>query len=154
VDGLDRLTANLSMPPRAGHPRPALDVVAEFGCEVAGARQMSGSHWRYSLALPRPLRAGERYRYMITFSVPDRATIRPYYVLVPLRRTRRFSAELTFARADDVALIWRLDGVPASVLEDATPSDGVLTLDEHGTVRVAFDRVQQGLCYGVQWRWA
>jgi hypothetical protein len=154
VDGLDELTASLSMPPRAGFPTASLDVVAQAGCAVAGARRMSESHWRYSLALPRPLRAGERHRYVITFSVPDRETIEPYYVLVPLRRTRRFVAELRFGSPDDVELVWRLDGVPPSVLSDALPTQPGLTLDERGTVAVAFDEVLQGLCYGVQWRWA
>jgi hypothetical protein len=154
ADGLDTVTATLSVPPRDRVGAPELSVSAEAGCEIRSARRVSESHWLYELALPHRLRAGERHRYAISFSVPDRELIRPYYALIALRRTRRFSAELRFAAPASVALAWRLDGVPQSVLDDATPTRSLLALDEAGIVRVRFEQVVQGLCYGVQWRWA
>lgn len=154
ADGLDTVTATLSVPPRDPLGAPELAVSAEAGCEIRSARRVSESHWLYELALPRRLRAGERHRYVISFSVPDRESIRPHYALIALRRTRRFSAELRFANPASVALAWRLDGVPQSVLDDATPTRPLLRLDDAGVVRVRFEQVVQGLCYGVQWRWA
>ena len=154
TDGLDTVTATLSLPaPQAGR-LPELDIRAEAGCRIRGAHHVSLSHWRYELALPRPLRAGEAHRYVVTFSVPERDLMRPYYTLIPLRRTRRFSAEIRFADPADVALAWRLDGVPPAVLDDAAPTTRILTPDDAGVVRVRFEPVVQGLCYGVQWRWA
>ena len=154
TDGLDTVTATLSLPvPQSGR-LPELDIQAEAGCRIRGRHHVSLSHWRYELALPRPLRAGEAHRYVVTFSVPDRELMRPYYTLIPLRRTRRFSAEIRFADPADVALAWRLDGVPPAVLEDAAPTTRVLAPDETGVIRVRFEPVVQGLCYGVQWRWA
>jgi hypothetical protein len=154
TDGLDTVTATLSVPPRDTLSAPELAVTTEAGCEIRSALRVSESHWLYELALPHPLRAGERHRYVISFSVPDGASIRPHYALIPLRRTRRFSAELRFADPRAVSLAWRLDGVPQSVLDDATPARTLLRLDEAGIVRVRFEHIVQGLCYGVQWRWA
>lgn len=154
TDGLDTLFATLSLPPLDPYAAPDLAVVAEAGCLIRGATRVSESYWRYELALPRPLRAGEAHRYVLSFSVPDRAAMRPYYTLIPLRRTRRFSAEIRFAGPDAVALAWRLDGVPQVVLEDGEPTETLLRLDDTGVVRVRFEHVEQGLCYGVRWRWA
>jgi hypothetical protein len=154
TDGLDTLFATLSLPPLDPHAAPDLAVVAEAGCLIRGATRVSESYWRYELALPRPLRAGEAHRYVLGFSVPDRAAMRPYYTLIPLRRTRRFSAEIRFAGPDAVALAWRLDGVPQVVLEDGEPTADLLRLDEAGVVRVRFEHLEQGLCYGARWRWA
>ncbi|WP_088317368.1 hypothetical protein [Kineosporia sp. R_H_3] len=153
ADGLDTVTATLSVQALEPGTLPELGIVAEAGCRIRGAHRVSESHWRYELALPRPLRAGERHRYVVSFTA-DRDRMRPHYVLIPLRRTRRFSAEIRFADADAVALAWRLDGVPPAVLEDAHPTTRTLTPDDTGVIRVRFEQVVQGLCYGVQWRWA
>lgn len=154
TDGLDTVTATLTVPPRVAGEVPTLDVVAEAGCRIRGAYHVSDSHWRYELALPHALRAGERHRYVVSFTVPDRDRLRPFYTLIPLRRTRHFSAELRFAGPEAVAQIWRLDGVPQAVLDDGRPTNRLLQLDEAGVVRVRFEQCLQGLCYGVQWRWA
>jgi hypothetical protein len=153
VDGLSFVTAALSVPPQVPGAPLTVDLVAESGCEIRSSEQVSQSHWLYTLALPRPLRAGDRHRYAVSFSV-DRDLVQPYYVLVPHRRTRRFSAELHFASPSDVALVWRLDGVPSSVLYDAEPTPTLLRPDDAGVLRVGFEPLVQGLCYGVQWRWA
>lgn len=154
TDGLDTVTATLSLPAPVSGRMPELDITAEAGCRIRGAHHVSQSHWRYELALPHPLRAGEAHRYVVSFSVPDRDLMRPYYTLIPLRRTRRFSAEIRFADPAAVELAWRLDGVPPAVLEDAAPTTRILTPDDAGVIRVRFEPVVQGLCYGVQWRWA
>lgn len=154
TDGLDTVTATLSLPAPVSGRMPELDITAEAGCRIRGAHHVSQSHWRYELALPHPLRAGEAHRYVVSFSVPDRDLMRPYYTLIPLRRTRRFSAEIRFADPAAVELAWRLDGVPPAVLEDAAPTTRILVPDDAGVIRVRFEPVVQGLCYGVQWRWA
>lgn len=154
VDGLQEITVNLSMPSAAGDRSDRLRLQAEQGCSVLRTEQISASYWRYVIGLPAPLRAGESARYVVSFVASSREAMMPYYVLIPLRRCRHFSAEVVFNRPDDVELLWRLDGIPVSLLEDFVVTPSLLRLDERNRVYVAFDDVQQGLCYGVQWRWA
>ena len=45
------------------------DVLARNPCRIRGAHHVTQSHWLYELALPRPLRAGERHRYVVSFVV-------------------------------------------------------------------------------------
>lgn len=152
-DGTDHLTVSLSIP-QLDRERPAkIEAFAVAGCAIAASEHPHSSNWRFRLELPHPLRAGERHRYEIAFRLSDLALMRPYYVLVPLRHCQYFEAEVHFGSPPVADLVWRLDGVPTSVLDDMDPGEHRLEPGEAGAVRVAFDHPSQGMAYGVQWSW-
>ncbi len=157
TQNLTHVTSNLSMPPGPGGEGVAdrLTLVAEEGCEISGVTQVSDVHWVYDLALPRPLQAGERHRYRITFLASSLAVMQPYYVLVPFRTYQRFSAEVHFGTPAVADAAWRVDGVPPALLRAAGGSSPV-PIDPAATpvVRVEHRNTTPGLCYGVRWSWA
>jgi hypothetical protein len=155
VEGLDSITANVSLPspPPPADP-PMLEVVAEDGCTVASAEQVSASHWRYELALPVPLHRGERHHYVVTFVTSSLGYVRPYYVLVPFFDVRAFSAEVHFGSPPVSRHAWRLDGVPPAVIEDSPATAPDFDTEKSPVIRVEFMRARPGLCYGLHWDWS
>ena len=154
VDGLRQIVVNLSMSSATDHSVDRLRLIPEEGCVLARPEHASGHYWRYVLALPKPLRAGQSHRYAVSFVATSREAMMPFYTMAPMRRCRSFSAEVRFTGASDVEELWRVDGVPYSAILGGRPTTARLRLDEGNSVRVAFSGLQQGLAYGVQWRWA
>lgn len=151
TDGLSKLTIGLSAPQLSDGPID-IDLTAEHGCEVTGARRISPSYWTFVLELPRTLRTGERHRYVVTFSGPPLHALQPYYALTPLRRVRRFTTEVDFGSPENVDLVWRVDAAAPSVLRDGEPTEHLCDIDPAGVVRESFSEITQGLSYGVAWR--
>jgi hypothetical protein len=151
TNGLSELTIGLSAPQLSEGPID-IDITAEHGATVAGARRMSSSYWTFLLRLPRTLRTGERHRYVVTFSCPPMHAMQPYYVLSPLRHVKRFTAEVDFGSPENVDLVWRVDGAAPSVLRDGEPTDQVCDVGPDGVVHESFSEITQGLSYGVAWR--
>lgn len=153
IAGLKKIRTTLSVP-RVDGERPAeLNVVADAGCELIGTRRVSDSHWRSELELPRHLRAGEQHRYVLTSAVGGREQMQPFYILSPHRRIRSFSIEIYFGNPPVAGLVWRLDGVPYSVVRDGQPNDELCDIQPDGKVEVSFENLVQGLSYGLAWRW-
>jgi hypothetical protein len=151
VDELDELVLPFSVPAEPGSdPVPDITADALFGGEIVEARQVSASHAQFVLRLPSPLRLGQRHEYGIRFA-PRRTTLRPYYVLTPLRRCEEFSVRVRFDRADLPRRVWRLNGVPGRVIDDGVDSGDVLTVNRVGEVGLEFHELHQGLSYGLQW---
>ena len=86
-------------------------------------------------------------------TVPSRAFIRPYSVLVPFRQCRAFSTAVHFGEPPVAARAWRLAGVPPVVLEDGTPTDDFYNLDDDPVAVASFSSIFTGLAYGIQWEW-
>jgi hypothetical protein len=151
--GLKIISTSLSVPRPDGQEPAELNLTADHGCDILGTRRVSDSHWRYQLELPWPLRAGERHRYVVTFSVASREQVQPFYVLTPYRRVRTFSLETLFGMPPAADLVWRLDGVPSSILRDGQPTDDVVGIQPGGRAEASFENLVQGLSYGLAWRW-
>jgi hypothetical protein len=152
--GLKSIWHSLSVPRVDGQQPAELKVTAEHGCDVIGMRRVSDSHWRYELELTRRLRAGERHRYVVTSAVVRREQMQPFYVLSPHRRVKSFSVEILFGTPPAAGPVWRLDGVPYSVVRDRQPTDDLCDLQPDGRAKASFENVVQGLSYGLAWRWA
>ena len=150
VDELDELVLALSVPAVPGVAAPDIGADVLFGGEIVETRQVSASHAEFVVRLPSPLRLGQRHEYGIRFS-PSRSTIRSYYALTPFRRCEKFSARVRFDRDRLPARVWRLNGVPARVVDDGVDSGDPLTVNRVGEVGLEFHELHQGLSYGLQW---
>lgn len=151
VDELDELVLSFSVPAEPGSD-PVPDIAAEvlFGGEIVEARQVSVSHAQFVMRLPSPLRLGQRHEYGIRFT-PRRTSLRPYYVMTPLRRCEEFSVRVRFDRGAPPPRVWRLNGVPGRVVDDGVDSGDALTVNRVGEVSLEFHELHQGLSYGLQW---
>jgi len=151
VDELDELVLALSVPavPEAA-PWPDITADVLFGGEIVEIRQVSASHAEFVMRLPSPLHMGQRHEYGIRFT-PFRSAIRPYYALTPFRRCEKFSARVRFDRDRLPDKVWRLNGVPARVIDDDVDSGDPLTVNRVGEVGLEFYELHQGLSYGLQW---
>lgn len=151
LDELDELVLALSVPavPEAA-PWPDITADVLFGGEIVENRQVSASHAEFVMRLPSPLRLGQRHEYGIRFT-PFRSAIRPYYALTPFRRCEKFSARVRFDRDRLPEKVWRLNGVPARVIDDDVDSGDPLTVNRVGEVGLEFHELHQGLSYGLQW---
>lgn len=151
-DGLRIVTASISLP-SPGVP-PQIAVIAGEGCEVASILRESPSHLRCDLALPQPLARAQRHQYEVSFVLSSFAGIRPYYVLVPFRGVPYFAAAVHFGTPSVASRVWRLSGVPSSIIEDLP--DRAPDFDPAATpiVQVEFQRAISGFCYGLQWEWS
>ncbi|MEU7785085.1 hypothetical protein [Amycolatopsis sp. NPDC049159] len=151
VDELDELVLSFSAPADPGlDPVPAITADVLFGGEIVEARQVSASHAQFVMRLPSPLRLGQRHEYGIRFA-PQRTSLRPYYVMTPLRRCEKFSVRVRFDRDGPPSKVWRLNGVPGRVIDDGTDSGDALTVNSLGEVGLEFHDLHQGLSYGLQW---
>jgi hypothetical protein len=150
--GLEEISISFSVP-RSGDvagDRP-LSVSILHGGELVTETGSMSSHYRGRLRLPRPLSVGESHEYGVVFSAFSRQWIRPYYVLTPLRRCDHFLLRAKFDRMTPPVKVWRLDGVPARVVDEFTPTDDLLDPDAVCEVRAEFHALRQGLSYGIQW---
>ena len=151
VDELDELVLPFSVPAEPGSdPVPDITADALSGGEIVEARQVSASHAQFIMRLPNPLRLGQRHEYGIRFT-PQRTELRPYYAMTPLRRCEEFSVRVRFDRAAPPSRVWRLNGVPARVIDDGVDSGDALTVNRVGEVGLEFHDLHQGLSYGLQW---
>src|SRR6266540_3519318 len=153
VDDLDEIVVSLSAPREAEvEPPSRISAKIVHGGEIVEERQMGRGHARFVVRLPRPLTLGQRHEYGVEFSSYPRSLIRPYYVYTPLRRCETFALSVRFGSALRPATLWRLNGVPARVLDDFTPTDDLVELDSVGEAHLQFRNPVQGLSYGLQWQ--
>jgi hypothetical protein len=151
ADGLTTIELRLSSAPVNGTPRPDMSpATVLYGGEITGTEQVTPSHHKFSLQLPRSLQAGERHEYGVRFAPVPRALMHPFYVLTPLQPCERFTVRVRFG-ADVPRRIWRLDGIPPRTFDDFEPADGLLEADRLGEVALEFSRLHQGLSYGLRW---
>jgi hypothetical protein len=151
TDELDEIVVALSVPRQAGTNGPAIEAQMIYGGELVESQQVSPSHARFVVRLPRPLGLGQRHEYGIQFTPYPRPLLRPYYVLTPLRRCEHFTVRVRFHPQFRPAEVWRLNGLPARVVDDCIPGDDRLSIDNVGDISLEFHALQQGLSYGLQW---
>lgn len=152
VDQLDEIVVSFSAPKDAtlqSNDRIVAEMI--YGGEIVEEHREARGHARFVVRLPHPLNLGQRHEYGIRFVAYPRASMRPYYVLIPYRRCEHFTVRVRFGVAWRPSLIWRLNGIPSRVLDDFTPRDDLLTLDPVSEITLEFHHLTQGLSYGLQW---
>lgn len=153
-DGIGEIVPSLSLPRHPADRRRAHDVGVSvlYGGRLVRRERPSESHFRFAIALPAALRAGQPHEYGIELRIPPGQPMRPHYVFVPYRRCDRFELRIRFDPARLPGSIWLVAGVPVRVVDDAQPCGEPLRADAAGEIRWEFRDLTQGLGYGVQWR--
>jgi transcriptional regulator with XRE-family HTH domain len=153
ADGLSELATSVSV------PRHSVDADEAHGLETellhGGALELREqpyeSYFTNVIALPRPLRKGERHRYALRLRIPAGQLMAPHYVYVPFSRSDHFDLRVRFNPARLPQSIWMLQGAPTAVIYERGPTAQTLTPDRFGEVHVTFRALRQGLGYGVCW---
>lgn len=155
-DGVDAIVPALSLPRHRADQRPLHDVNASllYGGELIQQEQPSESYFRFTIALPQPLKTGQTHEYAMQLRVPPGQPMRPHYVFSPHRRCDRFSVRIQFDVRNPPRAVWLVSHLPIRMVDDATPCGELLSVDANGEIRAEFQELVQGFSYGVQWRWA
>jgi len=122
-----------------------------YGGSLVTAERTSDSWFHYVLELPRPLRAGERHEYAMSFQVPANQPMRTHYVYTPPYRCDRFDLRIRFGHQDFPTRVWRVTEAFMRTVDDGQPTDDLLVPDDAGEVSLRFHDLQPGFGYGVQW---
>ncbi|MFY1634760.1 hypothetical protein ACN27F_16030 [Solwaraspora sp. WMMB335] len=152
--GLERVAVRLSAPVHAETPRDA-DIIAEAvsGARIVGAQRWRDvQHFRWELALTRPLGRGEAHEVQMVYRFPTGWPVRPHYVMLPLVACDLFQVTVAFDAHRPPKAVWRIDGVPPRMLDDETPGDHPLGVDDAASVHQVFTDLRQGRGYGLGWR--
>lgn len=152
VDGLEELVLSFSAPVdvTAG-PIGPIEAEMVFGGEIVKTLRPARGHAQFVVRLPEPLSPGQSHGYGIRFTALPREWLRPYYVLTPIQRCEHFVLRAKFSPDTPPSRIWRLDGVPARVVDEFLPTPETLLPNRLGEVTTEFRGMRQGLSYGIQW---
>jgi len=150
-DGVDEIVRLVSVVPDGSPPRHDLNAVVLLGGRLVRRERLSRSQFRFAIRLPRPLLAGQTHEYQMVVKLPEPQSMRPHYVLTPSRRCDRFEVAVRFHPRQLPHDIWRVNGVPIRMVDDAVPGEP-LAIDACGETQTWFDQPTPGLCHGIQWR--
>ncbi|MFC3891283.1 hypothetical protein ACFOWZ_07320 [Lentzea rhizosphaerae] len=128
-----------------------VEATIEYGGRIVETEHDPSGHSRFVVRLPEPLGLGERHTYSVRFTSFPRRRMKPYYVLLPLRRVERFEMHVRFPTQECPSRIWRLNGVPPVVLDAGRPAEALLALDTAGEIGLEFFGLREGLAYGAAW---
>ena len=152
--GLTEITIVLDTPRESGQRRLGLKADITRGGNLLRTEELSRNRTRYTIGLPRPLRADETHEYEMHIRVEPDEPMRDYYVFRPERRCEGFDLRVRFDRRhlpawvrrvadEDVHVYYPYEGLPASA--ERVPVDAT------GEARASFTRLRQHLGYGLQW---
>jgi hypothetical protein len=152
---LSGITVNLSLGGNAT-AEDVPEVTAIEGCRVQSVNSTGGKYWMIELGFPRVLRSGEVWSYEVAFTFPRAGVMAPFYGFMPHRRSERFSTEVVFARASQVAVVYSLIQVTQTVIMDPAEAAAAGVPLELSGNRVSLEckDLRQGFCYGLRWVWA
>lgn len=152
-DGLAEIQTRVSLPlPREGDAGGGeLVTKVLFGVRLRRQELMGDRHYRHTLALPRPLRYGDKLQYKIVYVIPPQRML-PHYALVPLIPCDSFQVRVRFDPGRPPREVWRLERVAPRLLDTAHPGAQRLAPDAAGDVSLSFTDLVSGLGYGVAWR--
>lgn len=151
-DGIAEIGLGVTLPREHGDlgvPELAVDV--DFGGTLVHRHRLSNSRFQCVLALPRPLRAGERHEYGVTIGVPADQRLRPHYVFTPARRCDELDLRVRFAHDRPPSIVRRVDNSFHRELDDPIGSGEPMAPDSAGEVRAVFSDLFVGFGYGVRW---
>jgi hypothetical protein len=154
VDGLSELVTSVSVP---RHPADTaaphrLDAELLHGGSLELREQPYESYFKNVIALPQPLRKGERHEYALRLRIPPGQRMSPHYVHVPFRRSDHFELRVRFDPRRMPQAVWVLSGAPTAVIYEQEPGHEILVPDRFGEVHARFRALRPGLGYGVCWK--
>lgn len=147
------IEASVSLPRAVvGRATHDMHIAMLYGGRLHRRDRLSMSHFRYDIELATPLRRGQSHEYSVRLRIPPGQGMRTHYVFVPHRRCDQFEVRIRFGPARSPRALWRVDGLPIRVVDDAAPSGTLLSLDRVGEVIAQFRDLKLGLGYGIQWK--
>jgi hypothetical protein len=154
TEGLAEIVTSISVPRPHGDPQLAQGLESElmYGGALEARQQPYDSYFENVIALPRPLRSGERHEYGIRLLVPAGQRLTPHYVHIPFRRSDYFEVYVRFDPRHLPEAVWLLDAAPTAAIYQRKPTGGLLDPDRFGEVYASFREMRPGLGYGVCWR--
>ncbi len=110
-DGVQQLATSISVPRHpaddAGRPH-GLEVELLEGGILELREQPYESYFRNVIALPQPLRQGDRHDYRLRLCIPPGQPMASHYVHVPFRRSDYFELRVCFDRQHLPRAVWVL----------------------------------------------
>ena len=153
-DGLSELQTSICVPRHGEDGSAAHELDAELlhGGSLARRDQPYETFFRNVIALPVPLRVGDRHEYAMRLRLPSGQPMAPHYVHVPFRRSDSFELRVRFPSGRLPAAVWQVSGVPTTVIYERQPPGPTLVPDKFGEIRVAFRGLRTGFGYGICWQ--
>lgn len=151
-DDLREITTSISVPRARGDQRAdhRLLVEALSGGTIEAREHPHTSHFRHVLALPAPIDMGQTHEFVLRRTVPEGQPMAPHYVTVPHRRIDYFELRVRFGTHRPPPTVWRLGGVPTSVIYDDEPTADLVPCED-GEAYTYFRGLVQGFGYGLRW---
>lgn len=151
TDGLNELQTFTSVPAREYRPGAAHEFDAELlhGGSLARPDQPCETFFRNVIALPKPLRIGDRHEYALRLRLPSGQPMAAHYVHVPFRRSDSFELRVRFHPGRLPSAVWPVSGACAAA--ERRPPTHTLWPDRFGEIHVAFENLRAGFGYGVRW---
>jgi transcriptional regulator with XRE-family HTH domain len=152
-DGVTELSTSISIPRHEADTGADHRLYAELmhGGLMTRREQPYESVFRNVIELAEPLNSGDRHEYAMVLRVPPDQLMVPRYVHMPYRRSDYFELKIRFSPENRPKAIWRVSGVPYSVVYERGPANDTLVVDRFGEVKVSFRDLRTGLGYGICW---
>ncbi|MGH3624849.1 MAG: hypothetical protein ACRDQ5_24175 [Sciscionella sp.] len=152
-DGIDQIPVSISLPRDPSDRSATRDLLGEvlYGGNLVTKEHTSDSEFRFALDLPRPLRAGDKHEYAMTFRVPRDQPMRTHYVYTSPRRCDLFDLRIRFSAQRLPEQVWRVSGAFHRAIDDAEPTGEFLHPDKAGELHLCFRDLMPGFGYGAQW---
>lgn len=152
-DGLSELQTSICVPRHEEDSGAAHQLDAELlhGGSLARRDQPYETFFRNVIALPKPLRIGDRHEYAMRLRLPAGQPMATHYVHVPFRRSDSFELRVRFHPGRLPSAVWQLSGVPTTVIYERRPSSQALVPDKFGEIHVTFQALRTGFGYGICW---
>ncbi|HXS66548.1 MAG TPA: helix-turn-helix transcriptional regulator [Streptosporangiaceae bacterium] len=152
-DGVDELATTICVPRHQDDEGASHQLDAELlhGGSLVLREQPYETFFRNVIALPNPLRAGERHEYAMRLRLPPGQPMAAHYVHVPFRRSDSFELRVRFSGVRLPLAVWRVSGVPNTVIYERRPPTETISPDIFGEVHVAFQEMRVGFGYGICW---
>lgn len=153
TDGLSELNTSICVPRHEGDAGLTHQLDAELlhGGSLARRDQPYETFFRNVIALPKPLRTGDRHEYAMRLRLPPGQPMAAHYVHVPFRRSDSFELRVRFHRGRLPSAVWQVSGVPTTVIYERRPPSQTLAPDKFGEIGVAFRNLRTGFGYGICW---
>lgn len=153
TDGLNELQTSICVPRHDEDSGTAHQLDAELlhGGSLARRDQPYETFFRNVIALPKPLRIGDRHEYAMRLRLPPGQPMAAHYVHVPFRRSDSFELRVRFRPGRLPSAIWQVSGVPTTVIYERRPPSQTLVPDKFGEIHVTFECLRTGFGYGICW---
>jgi hypothetical protein len=153
IDGLSQLDVAFGVPrhPRENRSQLAVDMEVLYGAQLVSIRRPGENYFVQYLALPRPLRTGERHTYARSVKIPPGQLMVPRYVHLPIHRCDLLELRVKFPLDALPRAVWLVSRLPELALASLRPGPHRIEPDSLGEVYVRFTDLRLGLGYGVAW---